>query len=105
MSHQEINLQTERFTVTSGKQVRLPDPYERTRNDPLYLMSSNDVLKLVKDFYKENHTLWLAIAVTLNSGKEVITESSVEPIIAKAKAMGWGNVKLVGKQLKFIAYF
>lgn len=87
------------------KRVQIPDPYERTRNDPHYLMSSNDVLKLMKSFYHHECTFFGADQVKHDSGKEIITEHLIKVIISRAKEMGWGNVKLIGKQLEFIAYF
>lgn len=91
--------------IVTTRPTRIPDPYERTRNDPHYLMSSNDVLKLVKCFYKEDSVLFNGVGVGNDSGKEVITDHVVEPIIKRAESMGWGKVKLVGKQLEFIAFF
>ncbi|KAB3419311.1 hypothetical protein F9Z84_07365 [Escherichia coli] len=94
-----------KVAIMSGRPIYIPDPHDRSRNDPHYLMSSNDVLRLMKTFYVEEFTLYGADQVAAAKGKDIITEDLVNPIIDKALAMGWGKVKLVGRQLEFIAYF
>lgn len=91
--------------IMSGRPVYIPDPKDRSLNDPHYLMSSNDVLRLVKTYYAEEFTLMGADQVAAARGKDIITADIVRPIIEKAVAMGWGKVKLIGAQLEFIAYF
>lgn len=105
------------FEVTNGgmyikemdfrKKVSIPDVNERTNNDPVYLMSSNDVLKLIKSMYPDGARLndreepeRLSYA---ESGKEVITTFMLTPIITSAiNNFGWSEVKPIGKQLLFI---
>lgn len=94
-----------KVAIMSGRPIYIPDPNDRSRNDPHYLMSSNDVLRLMKTFYVEEFTLYGSDQVAAAKGKDIITEDLVKPIIDKALAMGWGKVKLIGKQLEFIAYF
>lgn len=93
--------------IDLGKKVFIPDPGERTDNDPSYLMSSNDVLKLIKTIYPENTPVEekdiLLNILTVESGKEVITQHLVDGIIKQATVHhGWSEVKLIGKQLLFI---
>lgn len=114
--HEEVNM----LEKTGGhhrvidfvKSVRIPDVDERTNNDPCYLMSSNDVLKLIKGMYaegcdasggKEEGSTRAIILNHQTSGKEVITEYMVRGIIKEATVhYGWSEVKLIGKQLLFI---
>jgi hypothetical protein len=94
------------------KTVRIPDVDERTNNDPCYLMSSSDVLKLIKGSYsdgcdasggKEEGSLRPIILSHQTSGKEVITQYLANGIIKEATVHhGWSEVKLIGKQLLFI---
>jgi len=78
-----------------NKTVRIPDVGERTNNDPSYLMSSNDVLKLIKGTYPNG--------CDASGGKEVITQYLANEIIKEATTRyGWPEVKLIGKQLLFI---
>lgn len=94
------------------KKVTIPDVDERTNNDPCYLMSSNDVLKLIKGSYaegcdasggKEEGSPRAIILDHQTSGKEVITEYMARGIIKEATVhYGWSEVKLIGKQLLFI---
>lgn len=84
---------------------RLPDPYDRTRNDPYYLMSSGDSARLVKTFYREEFTMHGADKVAGLPDKEMVTKEFLVPVIDKAKTMGWSEVRLIGKQLLFIAEF
>lgn len=94
-----------KVAIMSGRPIYIPDPNDRSRNDPHYLMSSNDVFRLVKTFYIEEHTFHGADQVAAAKGKDIITADIVKPIIDKALSMGWGKVKLIGRQLEFIAYF
>lgn len=92
--------------IQMGKKVYIPDPDERTRNDPCYLMSSNDVLGLIKLFYQDNVEQLGKMSgdmVKDSKGKSPITEHFLIPIIARSKEMGWDEVKLIGKQLLFTA--
>lgn len=87
----------------------IPDPGERTANDPCYLMSSSDVLKLIKTFYNaEKEPFYLKysgeredIHILPTSGKEIIVDLTMRKIISESKKMGWLEVKLIGKQLLF----
>lgn len=98
--------------IRVGKNVTIPDVNERTNNDPCYLMSSNDVFKLIKGMYAEGCDVTggkeegSTRAIILNhqtSGKEAITEYMARGIIKEATVhYGWSEVKLIGKQLLFI---
>jgi hypothetical protein len=106
MSNLEKELESRYF-------ARIPDVGERTNNDPAYLMSSNDVLKLIKAMYQdgcdasgdslEPERFKHPIILDRSSGKEVITSYMVQGIIKEATVNhGWSDVKLYGKQLLFI---
>lgn len=95
------------------KTMRIPDVGERTTNDPSYLMSSNDVLKLIKSSFPEGVDITNGTAIAghddINlldyetSGKEAINEHMVKAIVKEAiNHHGWSEVKLIGKQLLFI---
>jgi hypothetical protein len=99
-------------TEFSARNYRtIPDSGERTSNDPSYLMSSTDVLKLIKTFYGvKEEPFYLSyqgevggLEISPNSGKEVIIELTVRKIISEAKKLGWFKVELIGKQLLFIS--
>lgn len=83
----------------SPERVPLPDSGDRTRNDPCYLMSSNDLLKLAK---------FMNVGVFTPGGiipKRELNEDNLKPIIEQALSEGWDEVKLIGKQLLFSMYF
>lgn len=92
-----------------SKPVNLPDPGERTKNDPIYLMSSNDVLKLIKGrfngkkfFVSQDHMLsGSQIEINQWSEKDHILPETVKELIDEAYQLGWMEVKLIGKQLVF----
>lgn len=99
--------------VIFDKGVRIPDVGDRTINDPSYLMSSNDVLKLIKGMYSDGVDITQQIGGLsylshgklshVYSGKEVIGYDLVDGIIKEATVHhGWSEVKLIGKQLLFI---
>lgn len=79
-----------------GKRINIPDVNDRTGNDPYYLMSSNDVFKVINE-----HRLFRTQDPILN--KREINDISVAPIVNEALVGGWSEVKLVGKQLLFIS--
>lgn len=77
-----------------GRLVSLPDAGDRTSNDPLYLMNSNDLLKLMRqhgEYYGVNN----------NFTKADINVINIKTIVDAAMASGWTKVELVGKQLLF----
>lgn len=97
--------------ISFVKVIHIPDVNERTNNDPCYLMSSNDVLKLIKATYADGcdasgGNRSLSAPNILNhqlSGKEVITPYLIEGIVKEATThYGWSDVQLQGKQLLFI---
>jgi len=90
-----------------GPSSQIPDPNERTPNDPTYLMSSENVFKLVNWFIGVNNGKYadtgLGTPINPISSKQEIIKENLEPIFRKGKEMGWKEVKLMGKQLLFIS--
>jgi hypothetical protein len=124
--HEEVNMsEINPYKVNNGgmhikemdfrKKVFIPDVNDRTNNDPCYLMSSNDVLKLIKAMYADgteiteqtgsnSYTFFRHGNLShADSGKEVIAHCLVDGIIKEATIHhGWSDVQLHGKQLLFI---
>ena len=81
----------------------LPDPADRTENDPIYLMSSGDVLKLVNKFIeKANYHALAGNGFSEISAKRQITKEHINEILLAAKVAGWSEVISIGKQLMFV---
>lgn len=92
--------------IDFGKKVFIPDPGERTGNDPCYLMSSSDLLKLINQPRAEQATRLADTGVVRLEAslleKKDISEKTVSEVIAQSLVFGWSNVQLHGKQLLFI---
>lgn len=90
------------------KTVTVPDPGERTPNDPVYLMNSDNVLKLIKGTMRPDWPVYdkigNQIGELMDAGKEVIREEFLSATFESAKEAGWKEVKLIGKQLLFISF-
>jgi hypothetical protein len=92
----------------TGKRVCIPDVGDRTLNDPCYLMSSNDTLKLANQENLGDVACELDNFRAIREGfleKKHLNNRLFKFLISAAKEQGWGEVKLVGKQLLFIAPF
>lgn len=90
------------------KSITIPDPGERTPNDPVYLMNSDNVLKLIKGTMRPDWPVYDQIGnhvgELMDAGKEVIKEEFLWAVFELAKEAGWKEVKLIGKQLLFISF-
>lgn len=83
-------------TIDVSRVLNIPDVNDRTGNDPYYLMSSSDVMKVINNNLKFN-------CQDPIQAKREINEMTVSMIISQAKVEGWADVKLVGRQLLFIS--
>lgn len=82
--------------IHAGRLVSLPDAGDRTKNDPVYLMNSFDVLKLMRQ-----HGEYYSVEGAKDYTKAAINKDNVKTIIDAALASGWLKVDLIGKQLLF----
>lgn len=90
-------------TIKEVQMLLLPDPADRTENDPIYLMSSSDVLKLTNKFIDvTNCHSFSGESFPEITAKRQITKAHLEEIQAAGLAAGWSEVIAVGKQLLFV---
>lgn len=90
------SMTTMQNAIDFSHQVTLPDAGDRTANDPVYLMNSFDLLKLVRQ-----HAKYYGHEAADNLTKADINNETVKTIVDAALASGWLKVELVGKQLMF----
>lgn len=91
--------------INIGKKITIPDVGERTDNDPCYLMSSNDVLKLLNQIRGERNNKAAETGIGMTHSvleKKDISYETVCGVIGEAKSLGWAEVRQYGKQLLFI---
>lgn len=87
---------SEEKTIDMSRVIMLPDANDRTGNDPYYLMSSSDVMRVINSNRKYH-------CQDLIQAKREINELTVSMIVNQAKIEGWYDVRLVGRQLLFVS--
>ncbi|WBF04739.1 hypothetical protein [Erwinia phage vB_Ea277G] len=77
-----------------------PDLGERSKNDPMYLISSNDVLRIIIAREGVSNALNKTQAESIQTLRKTdITEEMLQGIVDEARGQGWAAAVTAGKQV------